>query len=460
MRNGLRNEASAGANRSDSSVFPCIMTAALVLFACFCFEGVPRPVAAETELSLSEVIRLSLENSNKIASARNDSLAASYAYREAKSHRFPTISVNAASYYIDDLQSINIPPASMEIGAHENVQVDVKISVPLWTGGKISNRIKVRDAQAQMETADLEAERLKAAYSSRSAYFNLLSAQAIAKAAGASSKRIEILKRDIHNRFVNGVADSLDLLEVELAMQDANQTLSDRETARRNASATLARLVGLPIGELIILSAAVPAPQPPVEADQKRGLDRIERPELDSFDGRIRASEMLMRLNKSGYFPTLSGYGGYSMGKPNKDLFNKTWNDYFSAGIALTWEFSSGGGVGHAAKEAEYKYYAAKTAKKDFEESLLLQAAISLENLKHAYESYSTSKIKYEIATRKFRLAEEKHKAGKISVNRLLELEAELAAIEQMVHASISDFYISESEYLYVTGSQRIYGGL
>jgi outer membrane protein TolC len=348
---------------------------------------------------------------------------------------------------------------SMEIGSHENVQVDVKISVPLWTGGRISNRIKIQEASARAANSTLQAERLQIAYAGRSAYFNLLAAQAIVRSAAASLKRVEILKQDVQNRFMNGVADSLDLLDVELALQEANQIMADRETARRNSSAALARLVGLPVDQLIILPETVPEPEPPAETDPVPDLNRIRRPELDAFDSRIEASEMLMRLNKSGYLPTISGYGGYSAGKPNKDLFNKTWNDYFSAGVALVWEFNTGGGVGHAAKNTEYQYYAEKSAKKDFEEFLLLQTAISRQNLRHAFETYSTSKIKYDIAAQKFRLAETKHRAGNISVNRLLELEAELAAMEQMVHASMSDFYIAEADFLYVTGSQRIYGG-
>jgi outer membrane protein len=449
---------SGAARRPESRPYSFIIKGAV--FAC-CLSliagGICTQAVSQSSLSLYEVLRLSLQNSSKIKSAEHDSLAASYACREAKSRRFPTISLSAASYYIDDLQSIHIPPMSMEIGSHENLQMDFKISVPLWTGGRISNQIKIRQANARATTSNLQAERLQIAYASRSAYFNLLAAQAIVKSAAASLKRVEILKQDVRNRFVNGVADSLDLLDVELALQEAIQSLADSETARRNISAALARLVGLPVDELIILPETVPAPQPPAETEP--ALDRIRRPELDSFDSRIEASEMLMRLNKSGYFPTISGYGGYSVGKPNRDLFNKTWNDYFSAGVALVWEFNTGGGVGHAAKNAEYQYFAEKSAKKDFEESLLLQAAISRQNLQHAFETYSISKIKYDIAAQKFRLAGAKHRAGNISINRLLELEAELAAMEQMVHASMSGFYIAETEFLYITGSQRIYGG-
>jgi len=453
------NKAAAGeVRRPDSPAISfAMMTAVVISLALLLAGAVHGSARAESTFSLPEAIRLSLEHSSKIQSVEQDSIAAEYAYREAKSSRFPTISLNATSFYIDDLQAINVPPMKLEIGSHENVQLDCKISIPLWTGGRISNRIRIGKANARMQASNLAAEKLQTAYASRSAYFHLLAAQAIVRSAGSSLKRIEILKRDIENRFANGVADSLDILEVELALQEAKETLAEKATMKRNASAALARLLGLPLQEPITLPKTVPEPADP--AGREVPADRIERPELDAFDSRIRASEMLVRLNQAGYFPTLSAYGGYSAGKPNRDMFNKTWNDYFSAGLALTWEFNTGGGAGYAAKSARSQYYAAKTAKKDYEENLRLQAAISLENLKYAFERYTITKSKYNIAARKFRLAGEKHKAGKISVNRLLELEAELAAVEQMVHASISDYYLSETEFLYVTGSQKIYGG-
>lgn len=90
----------------------------------------------------------------------------------------------------------------------------------------------------------------------------------------------------------------------------------------------------------------------------------------------------------------------------------------------------------------------------------MLQVKVGLANLKYAYRAFAISQEEYDISKRKFRLAKEKQKAGYMSVNRLLELEAELTATEQLYHASEINYYIKQNEYLYTLGSPGIYGGL
>jgi outer membrane protein len=412
---------------------------------------------AETPLTLKQAIELSLDHSYGIKSARHDSIAAVYDYRAAGSQRLPTLSLEARSYYIDEVPSIEFPlVGKKELGVKDNYQADLKLSLPLFTGGKIANRVRMTGENRQARSFALEAEQLRTAYSCRKAYLGLMLARAIASSAEASAERITIIRRDVHNLYDGGLADSVDILEAELAYQRALQASSEKETLKKNAGISLMRILGLPPATEIFPTEEIPLPEH--QTDWKHVS--ISRPELRMLDNKIRAAEYLSRFNKADYFPSLSGFVGYSVGKPNRDFFNNEWNDNFLAGAALSWQLNLGGRTHHSVRSAKQAAFSARMSKMHLEESLTMAARIALENLNLAYSTFITSQKEHEIAKEKYRLGQNKQKEGYLTVNRLLEMEAELTAAEQLYRASMISYYTALTEYLYAIGSDEIYGGL
>ena len=428
-----------------------------VLLLAFLAEG---PAAAQTSVSLREAIRLSEQNSEAVKSARHDSSAAALSYDAAKALRFPALSLSATSFHINKLQSIDIPPISREIGVKDNYQADLRLSLPLFTGGQIANRVGMQKETALALSQSVQVERLKNAYVTRRACLELMIADTMLKSAQASSSRIEIIRGDVQNLYASGIADSVDILDAELAFHQASQTVAQKKTVRNNVSASLARLIGVNSDDELTLTEPVPIPVLTELEGPVSGLDQMDRPELKVLNHRIGAAQRLIGLERAAGFPFLTGYTGYSVGKPNRDQFNQTWNDNFTVGISLTWEFNLGGRFIRSAQAAREEVFSARFAKRELEESLILGAKVSWENMRQAFDDFAASQTEYDIAKRKFALAKEKREAGQISVNRLLELEAELTATEQLHFASMLGCYLCQADYLYAIGSSRIYGGL
>jgi len=425
----------------------------------FCI-GAGTNAPAEASLSLSEAIRLSQERSFKIKSSIFDSVGAVQDYRLSKSLRYPTLSLNAASFYVDNLPSMSFPLiGARNLGSKENYQADIRLSLPLFTGGKIANQIRISYENVRAKSLSLAADQLNAAYRCRKAYLNLMLSRAVALSAKASLERVRLVRQDVYNFHKSGLADSVDILEAELAYEIASLTGSERQSLARDASIALMQILGLASDSEIAPGEMAPLPAEPVFRDSVP-MTEIARPELKILDSRIIAANQLERFNKSSYFPSLSSYIGYSTGKPNRDFFNDKWNDYFTAGVTLNWELNLGGKTSYSAGSARQAAFSAQMSKKELEESLTLMANIALENLHQAYRTFVSSQKEYDIARAKYRLGQEKQKVGNLTVNRLLEMEAELSSAEQLYQASIINYYLSETEYLYATGSPKIYGGL
>jgi outer membrane protein TolC len=416
-------------------------------------------VRAERSITLDEGLRLSQEHSLDVKANFHDSLSARLDLAAARALRFPTLSLSATSYYTDVVQEIEVPFNRIELGSHENYLADMKLTVPLFAGGRISNQIRIQSAMAESRGYNLESARYQTAYQTRKAFLALMLAQSGVAASEASFKRVEIVNRDVRNLYSGGLADSVDILDAELALEKARGILDERRTAEGNASATLARLTGIPLNESLSPILQLPPPDFEVYENIAYTPEKIDRPELKVLENSAEAAHHVVGLNRATYLPSLNGFGGYTVGKPNRDLVNEDWNDYWTVGLNLIWEFNLGGRSLRTVSSAREMARSAELSRDDIEESFKLAAIVAYENLRQAFRNYSVSQREFEISARKYELGLQKQRVGRLSVNRLLELEADLAASEQLYRSSIINYFLFESDYLYSIGSSKIYGG-
>jgi outer membrane protein TolC len=414
---------------------------------------------AETGLSLVEAIELAIDHNYRLKAVQHDSAVAAIKLSEARTGKYPVLSIKAQSFFIDDLQSIDLPLGSIDIGSRENYQAEVTVSMPFYSGGRISGQIALAGDNKLAESSRLVAQRSTVAYQCRMAYLSLMASDARVKAVSSSLERVNIISKDVQNLHQGGLADSLDILDAALALEKSRNLLEQQKAGFRNASIALAQLIGAESGETIEPTDSVPSLDPPEYANDKLG-ETISRAELERFDHLISAADRMTYIETSSYKPTISGFAGYSLGKPNRDLFQKSWNDYFSMGITLNWDLNLGGKNSRTIQSAKRAALSMRMARKALHDDLTLQQETAINNLKLAYTSSQFTKKELEIASQKYTLARQQRDEGQISVNRLLEMEAELTEVEQQYQVSIIQYYLAENEYLYAIGSAGIFGGL
>jgi len=105
------------------------------------------PLTAQArELSLKQALELAVQHSHRLKKAEAEREASESALGSAKAGRLPSLSVQAFAFYNNEVPSFDIDlplgqTISREIGSKENYQTDLRLSVPMFTGGKISGRI-------------------------------------------------------------------------------------------------------------------------------------------------------------------------------------------------------------------------------------------------------------------------------------------------------------------------------
>jgi outer membrane protein TolC len=417
--------------------------------------------ACARELSLNEALRLAENHSWVLRQAVENADAAGASLEAARDNRWPNLNVTSSAMFKDEIPSFNIElprpigtSLEREIGSRENYQIDVQANWPLFTGGKISGGIDLSAALHEAQQFLLEASRRQLWYQTREAYLRVIRADRLLEAAAASRKRTRLVMDDVEAMYEAGVADSVDLLEADLAVIEAEHGVDRAKSGLEIARIELAILLGLPVDEPLELTDRPPSPDKPSNRERNRS-----RPEIAAAAAMARAKQHSAGVVRAGLWPDLAVFGGYSAGKPNQDFFNNEWNDYFSAGARLTWSFNLAGRVFARSDAAEAEHRAARYEEEQVAEQVSRQAEVAFVGWELAWQSYQAARRRFETTSANYRLAQDKHREGALSSNRLLEIEATLTAAESAHAAAEIDCRLAHTAWLFAVGSDQLKRG-
>lgn len=413
------------------------------------------------ELSLHEAFTLAEQHSNELKKASAERSAYASLASAVKAERFPTIDVTGLVSYKDEIPSLDIETPgftlSREIGVKETYQTEVQVSVPLYTGGKLSSGIDRAEASVKLYEALEKMNEDQVAYYTRSRYLQLARADQMVVTAEASLTRTRLIVGDVRSMYDAGTVDSTALLEAQLAYNSVEIQLEGAKTARRNAEINLLVLLGLELSEPLVLTDKSTAP---VNGQPEFTKIAESKPELMAARSMIEMNMASLQQSNADYFPTIGLFGKYSYGKPNQDIFNGEFNDYFMAGVNLSWSFNIGGKTKHSNRFNQYSLKASEHEYDHRKERLYNQANISAEQVKLAYRQYETAEKNYTLSSRNYELAKIQHAHGALPTNRLLEIEQELAKAESSRVIARIDYYLNQSQLYYITGNEKLKGQL
>ena len=417
--------------------------------------------ATAKDITLTEAIARAQSNSQRLRSAEAQLQSANQALSSARAERFPTLSATALASYVSEVPSLQLtlpvgPSISREMGSHETYQTDVRLSVPIFTGGRISSGVSQASAAKDLSSAGLAQVQATVALATRQAVINLYRADMSKHAAQSAHERAQILARDVRSLHDAGAADSVDLLEIQLALTKAALQVDIAETARRSAAIVLGRLIQEEHPESLVIVEQFPTP---TSEDSLLVLPPNNKYELLQASASIASAEAQRRFASSDWFPTVALFGGYSYGKPNLDRFNDRWNDYFTTGATLSWSLNLGGKAASQVRRATYARNAYEHAASEMRATLNQEARIAREQVVLAGRKYSASFASFSIASERFRLAKLQFSEGTLSTNRLTDIQESLALADSDKAVALTDYHLALSHYYFVIGSDKLEKG-
>jgi len=413
------------------------------------------------ELTLDQALQLARAHSWQLKKAQAETQSSIESLAAARAERFPTLTAAATASFVDDIPQLELAVPGLgsinrDLGSTESYQTDLRLTIPLYTGGRIKAAVRLaaagRDYREALELAHLD----QLYYQTRLDYFGLYRSAKLREAAEASLTRTDIIRQDVLSGFQAGVADSVDLLDADLSRTRALFAAEQASMNVRAANIKLAVRLGLAAGDQLTIADTLPDPTHELELEKPE----IMRAELAAADASIGMSRARVTAEKSGLLPSLALFGGYSYGKPNGNFFANEWRDYWTAGANLSWSFNLGLKTTSKTRMAGYDLEAARRQRDDIAETLFREVDLALEQLGLAHSRYLSARREFEITSRNYQLARSRHHNGVLSSNRLLEIETALAQAESSLAAAKVDYYIAQSAYWYAFGSDQLGKGL
>ncbi|HWB85675.1 MAG TPA: TolC family protein [Bryobacteraceae bacterium] len=187
-----------------------------------------------TGLTDETATREALQARADLASAEASVRAAQSTLRAQKAERLPVVSLNA-----------DFGGGGVNVGSFNSVYtVAGNISIPIYTGGRIQADIEQAKADLARKQAEYEDLRGRVAYDVRSAWLDVSASDSSVKVAERNKTLAEKALTQSRDRYINGVANYLEVVQAEEAVAGANDNYIDSLYSLNVAMISLARAMG------------------------------------------------------------------------------------------------------------------------------------------------------------------------------------------------------------------------
>ncbi len=196
----------------------------------------PAPSVPLAALSLQDAINKAYEHRPDYQAAKARVLAAQFSLRGAKAERYPTLTANGF-YGADGL--------NLFTNSHGVFNATGSLQFNIFDGGRIKADILQNDAELQNRRNELENLRGQIDFEVRSALLDLNSAHDQVDVAQSNVQLAGETVREARDRFSAGVTNTVEVVQAEQTLADANENLISAQYQYNVAKVSLARALGL-----------------------------------------------------------------------------------------------------------------------------------------------------------------------------------------------------------------------
>ena len=185
--------------------------------------------------SVEDALQSAYKSRNDFRAALASEKAAAQGVSAAKRERYPVVASNGD--YGDVGSTFN--------HSHGDFTVQVGVRVPIFTGGRIKGDITQADAAFRQRKAEAENLRGQVDYDVRTTFLNLNAAK---EQVAVAKQNVELANESLtrsRDRFTSGVTDSVEVVQAEQALANANDQYIASLYKHNLAKLSLARALGV-----------------------------------------------------------------------------------------------------------------------------------------------------------------------------------------------------------------------
>ncbi|MGB5234701.1 MAG: TolC family protein [Candidatus Macondimonas sp.] len=281
--------------------------------------------------------------------------------------RFPSVSANGVMVQLDNAPTIESPiqdnltipspirlpllpssfsfpvPADLqqfEVGEDKLTQATITASLPIYTGGRLTNITKAAESQVDAAGWSVRQTEQELKIHVAEAYVNVLRAQGGAEISDREVEAVSGYVQDVQNLYGQEMVAKSDLLSVQVYLAESQQRNLQIKNAVQLAQSFYNNMLGRPLDAPVDLEPLEPAREAP-EATLESLTEKAvgNRPELNNLTAQTESLRYAAKAIKGGLLPQVALLGGMIY----VDLDTLEDNTIGYAGVGASWTlFDSG----------------------------------------------------------------------------------------------------------------------
>ncbi len=394
----------------------------------------------EKALTLEESIKMAMERSLTLHSSTVGILGSEFRRKEAFTNFLP---LWTGQYSFTRFNSA----ASIGSGASRDVSnLSTSVEQPLFTGGANLANYRFAKMGVDLSKTSLETAKLDLVLHVRVGYFTILRAEKFLIVAQQQVKQFEAQLEVTKAFFEVGIVPKNDVLQAEVSLANAKQSMvkaeNDLATAKASFNTLLRRGIGSPLSVVDILEYK------PFPLRFENSLEEAlgKRPEIRTAELNIDQAKENVKIARSQYFPTVSLTGAYGRSSDevglNGDLRSERWNIQTLATITL-WNW---GNTAYKVGENKVKVTQAEDSKTQLIESITLEVKDDYLNMQVAEKNVGVAEVAIAQAEENLRMNEERYKYQVATQTDVLNAVTLLTQARTNYYGALSDFNVAKAQ--------------
>jgi outer membrane protein len=361
-------------------------------------------------LSLASAHQIALRNHPQVAIGQLRELVAQEVLRQNQAPFLPT-----ADAYIDGVEAGNrdarvLAGSLNNPSVYDRVADGVEVSEMITDFGRTRNFVASAklDVRAAGEDAAAINERILLQVDVN--YFSTLQAAAVLKVARDTVHARQLLESQVEALARNQLKSELDVGFAQVALEESRLLLQKAENDAVETQAGLSAALGYRGTRQFYLTDLSPPVSTPPGIDSLLETALADRPDLLRLRSGQESAQRLARAERDRNFPTIAAVGAVGNAISHD---TRLPNQYAVGGIEMDIPLFAGGAFLAQQREAELKEQIAEEAVRDLEDDVARDVRVAWLNfntsverlntteelLKHANQSYSLAKARYNIGS-------------------------------------------------------------
>lgn len=399
------------------------------------------------QLSLQDCLKLTIVNNKTLQRVVQEKEYARGNEMKSYSAILPSVDLTGNYTRLDKVSSFSIGGRSVTLGDIDNYSADLTVTQPVFAGGSIIANINAGRLFSLLTDQTVRAAVQDIIYEAERSYYDVLLNQHLYQISADAVRSSQAHLDDVKFKRSGGVASDFDVLRAEVELSNFQAELIKNKNAINVSKAQLLKVMGISQDSNFVPSDELTYVPLKMTMEQAVEVAYRNRPDLYERQFGIKYQKELLKIARSRYWPTISGFYDNSWSKPDPhNSMEIEWGRAWQVGVMASLPVFDG-----FAREGEIIQQKARFKQSqidliDAEETTLFELTKALFSIEDAEEFVQSQQLNLTRAEEGTRLAGVGYKEGINTQVEVIDAESALTEAKSFYYQAIYSHMVAKLE--------------